>query len=365
MTLKKISPSLDPFRTPLRVESGSRTASSLFHLGEILEGRVIEKIDGSHVMIQLKGHELLVESRIPLPENFEGSFRVDATHPQIILKVLGEEGVESAGSWRDLWVGAFAEKVSGLLEKEEGCLPVEIRDSIQQVAALFKGISPDASWIERVLFQSGLFFEAKLRRLVDLHQEDRWDQIAGEDLKGLLLKLKSHMEAFMAQGGISTEILSDSEDRLRKLDQILGKVEAYQALNLHLPEGADKHFILLPVWYQERLHFAEIALLFSRSSDQPEPEALSLLFLLDLPALGEMSIEVKIVNRELYCRFNVAEPESCLFMREVLSELRSRLTQIGFQPQLSVESEPPEKILSLSSLMESGEGMRSLLNVVV
>ena len=330
-----------------------------------MEGRVLEKIDDGHVMIQLKGHELLVESRIPLPDNFKGNFRVEALQPQVILKVVGEEEVESTGSWRDLLVGAFAEKVSGLLEQGEGFLPVETRDSIEQVAALFKDISPDAAWIQRVLFQSGLFFEAKLRQLVDLHQEDRWDQIAGEDLKGFLLKLKSHMEAFLAKGGTSDQALGDSEDRLRNLGQILHKVEAYQALNLHFSDDPDKHFILLPVWYQERLHFAEIALLFSRSSDQPEPEALSLLFLLDLPALGEMSIEVKIVNRDLYCRFNVAEPESCLFMREVLSELQARLTQIGFQPQLSVAEEPPEKILSLSSLMETGEGMRSLLNVVV
>jgi hypothetical protein len=80
--------------------------------------------------------------------------------------------------------------------------------------------------------------------------------------------------------------------------------------------------------------------------------------------LGKMSIEVRVKEKVLYCRFSVSDRKVSLFLGRHVPDLHTRLVGLGFDPQLSLSVESPEKLTQVF-LQEIGGEKDPLLNVVV
>lgn len=350
-----------------------------FYTGEVFPGKVIRQVDDHHSVVQLKGKPLLVECHVPLPDHWEGHLRVEATHPQVILKLVpkGEEEVLPAGSWfrKYLPQGPFLEdlpeKLSVLSQRESGPFPTPHRETIDHLLSLVNRLhfqhpfSPNSERLQELVVQSGLFFEHKLKHLIETRRGDRCDQMAMGDMKGLLVKLRGQLKAFSGMGHDSGKDPSNLNDMADALERIIQKIEGYQILNLLHTDSQKKIFLLLPICFQNNLQFAEINISLPNSeSGRSESEETSILFLLDMPALGKMSIEVKINGKGLYCRFHVTRPEVSVFLDSALSGLKERFDRIGFNAQLNVSLETSEEV-SRIFFDDTGSGPESLVNIIV
>jgi hypothetical protein len=309
----------------------------------------------------------------------EGYFRVESTHPQLILKLLQQEEVEKReiASWLkrffslDFPVEDLAEK-GGILGKVEAeGLPQPIQQTLQQWLLFLKGLSLnppsplDADQIRKIIAGSGLFLENKLKSLIDHPSKDTCDRMIAEDMRALLLKLKSQMTSLPARERPLEGDRPEWEEMLLGLDKILRKIEAYQILNLIPSTPRENIFLLLPFWFQGHLQFVEMNLSFPRPESKPcEGEEISILFLLQLPRWGRMNIEVKMKGKTLSSRFRVCSPEVSAFLSNGLLGLERSLNRIGFQPQLSISLEAPQRITE-TFLAELEREAESFLNIVI
>jgi len=156
-----------------------------------------------------------------------------------------------------------------------------------------------------------------------------------------------------------------TEELKMGLESFLRKVELYQMLNLHPPEGSDRFYLFLPFWLGSHLQFVELNLSFPRKkSARGEREQLSLLFLLQLPVLGKVRIEVQIKDKDLFCRLMVADLQISELFCQGLSDLSVRLQRMGYYPHLQLSVEPAEK-LNETSVSNLESESQHLFNIII
>ena len=362
----------------IHLKSSFQEDLSFFRIGEVLEGKVVKQIDDHHVLIQMRDHDFLAESHLPLQPDMKGHFRVEAADPQVILRLIpeGEREDLSIASWaiKFLAGNSSLKNLSKALESLWAMKPEEIpppvRNTVEQLRTLLHGFSLQEPFslgpedLQKFVNQSGLFFEHQLGRLVESHEKDRFDQVVMKDLKGLAIRLRSQLRSLLSSGNSPGKHLATLKELVRGLDRLLDKIEGYQILNLHSSDPQEKIFLLLPLWFQNHLQFVEMNLSQQASGrDLSESEEISILFLLHLPEWGEVSIEVKVRGTGLYCLFKVTDPEVSTFLNQAFPDLERALNRIGFQVQVGISVEDPEKIPQsfVSEQMES----ESLLNIVI
>ena len=348
-----------------------------FQSGEILRGTVIDPGDPLHTLVRIKGEEILVENRAAsLIPGRELALQVEEIYPKVILKILPEEGLpgDRIESFlmkylsSDCPLEELAEKLAGLWRFPAERTDPEVQETLKQLFSLLNRFSPllspsDPGELQGIMAQSGLFWEAKLRGLIEGQGENSFGALLEGDLKGLLLKLKSQLNSWIEQNQISKPI--GVENWVKALDQFVDKVELYQILNLTQPESKENVLLLFPLWVQNTLQFVELNFSFPRQgAETSAKEESSLLFLLHFPDWGRMRIEVRIKEKSLYCSFTVSDPKIKEFLDRALPELSARLHPIGYGVLSHVAVEKPEKISS-SLIPEMERWRNSLLNLVV
>jgi len=361
------------------VEARTPENPLLFHRGEILQGRVIEQIDDQHALLQIKGVDLLVENHIPLSKNMEGYFQVETTHPQVILKLIpgGDLIDQPILSWfkqyfsGDLLTEHLSEKLLSLYEMRNQGMPQEIRETLEHLLTLLRRFSFEPSFsldpkhLEEVVTQSGLFFEHKLKHLIETSTKNQCDQIVTEDMKGLMIKLDAQLKSISSPGSLPGGNAALLEDIVDGLAKILHKIEGYQILNSSVSDSQDKIYLLLPLWIQNNLQFVEMNISLQRPDPHcSDPEEMSILFLLQLPEWGKINIAVKMKGKGLYCWFKVSNPEVSDFLSQAFSELTERFNQLGFLSQLNISVETTEE-MTQSFFNEIGRETDALLNITV
>jgi hypothetical protein len=372
-----------PIRSrPIIVKSDADAFSRIFREGERVTGKVIGQIDAHHAVLRLKGHNLLVETYVPLAGQEEKTFQIEATSPHVILKLLPEGvGNNSPADWLKKYLSYdvpgedLVEKLSGLWKTDTEAFPPGIRETVRQFLKLLQSFSmeelsqnPDS--IREAMTRSGLFFENKMKQWVEGDLNETVASLLKGDLKGLLLKLRSELNTTSPpiesqKGGVQGGGHSIMELLGKGVDQLIQKLELVQLLNLVQSNPREKIFVLLPVWFENQPQFLELNISLPRQGSKGrEEESLSVLFLLHLPHLGRMNIEVKIKGKSLYCQFRVTDPEVEKFMDPFLADLKTRLSSLGFQSHLQLSTEPLTHVSS-SLVSEVGEELKSLLSIVV
>ena len=366
----------------LFVGPSSGEGSALFETGEVLDGRVIEWIDDHHAVLQLNGQDHSVQSQFLLPRDLEGRFRVEATWPQVVLKWIPdqEENYALSGTQQRQYLPNEGENaliidlgtaLSELGEIGNGEIPFPVQTSLKHLLTLLEQFSiPTSSSLtpeqtEEMVLRSGLFFEARLKTLIESCPKDQEAPYVAGDLKGLMIQLKSQVEVLSSSSGLSKELSSILGGTERGLDGILRKMEGYQFINLPSPDSDGKYFLLLPIWFQNGLRFVEMALSLPRRDSEGRGQGgISILFLLDLPEWGKMSIAVTVKEKALYCHFTVPDQHVSELLGRHISELSARLVGLGFAPQLGISMDSQEE-MTRKFLEEIGGNRDPLLDCVV
>jgi len=344
--------------------------------GEILEGTILARKEPDQFFIRIKGQDLWAKSHVPLPAGGKISLTVEAVAPQVLLRLLAaaEEGeAASLGQLKKILgenvpLGNLAEKISTLGKTSLDSFPAEVQKGMQELRAALAQYAPpfltDPRTLREKVSQSGLFWENRLQELIHKRGEEDFLQVSRQDLKGLLLNLKSLFQDASALEGGNGLALPKAEEGIRALDPYLQRIEAYQLLNQRYGDSSEKWLLLLPLWFGEELQFLEMSVGFSREEGaSPSKEETSLLFLLTLPETGKIKIEVVIRKDDLFCRFYPAAPSFQGEIQRNLPELENRLRTLGFHPSFSVSPGclEEEKEAIVSRLDENGENFVSLI----
>ncbi len=348
-----------------------------FQSGEILRGTVIDPVDPLHTLIRIKGEEILVENRaVSLTQGRELTLQVEEIHPKVILKIIPEESLPGARVESflmkylssDCPLEKLAENLAGLWGMSAERMDPEVQDTLKQLFSLLNRFSSllspgDSGQLREIVAQLGLFWEAKLRRLIEGQGKNSFDSLLEGDLKGLLLKLKAQLNSLIVQNRLPEPM--GIENLFKALDQFVDKIELYQILNLSQADSKENLLLLFPLWVQNHLQFVELNFSFPRqgAATSAEEES-SILFLLHFPDWGRMRIEVRVKEKTLYCSFTVSDPMVKEFLERALPELSARLHQIGYGVLSRVSVEKAEKISS-SLIPEMERWLNSLLNLVV
>jgi hypothetical protein len=315
-----------------------------FVLGEIIPVKWVRSLDPQRVLIQVRGKELVAETAFPLPEGAEFQVRVERLEPRVILKFLmpTSGGSVSFSLLKKYWVGdppleMLAESWEALKNVVGPSLPKEVQETwsrIQETTKQFSrmlesGAGPQA--LARIIDQSGLNLENKLLRMIASDGKPSFQAAIEGDLKGLLLKLKAQLERF-------------APETARELHPLIQKMELYQLLNAG--EGdPSKLLLLIPLLFPEGLRWTEVLFSGDRGGGDPAGDpARTLLFLLDLPALGKLQIEIQIRENRLYGRFKTTDSGIGEYLEENLSRLAGRLGLAGYLADLEIRVVDPEQL---------------------
>jgi hypothetical protein len=344
--------------------------------GEILEGLILGQEGPNHFRMRIKGQDLNVETQIPLPASGKISLEVEAVAPQVVLKLLSTNGADDLAALSQLKkylgegvpLGKLAENLSVLGKMDLGSLPPAIQKTIRELKNLLSqydlSFLADPQALREKILQSGLFLENRLQQAVQEKGEEVFLQINRQDVKGLLVKLKSQIQGASMTEGADGKAFSKTENWVKGVDAYLQKVETYQFLNQRYADSSEKWMILLPLWIGQNLQFLELGLGFSGGEGtSPEENETSLLFLLQLPEIGRIRIEVLIRNDVLFCRFGLADPSFQAWIHQNLPDLEKRLTALGFHPSFAVAQSPLEegKEAIVLRMEENAENLVSLI----
>jgi hypothetical protein len=370
-----------PFSLPARaisIDLQSLKNTSVFRSNEILEGEILGQVDLHHTLIRIKGYEFLAEGHLSFPKGAKILLRVAATSPQVILNPVS--GEEKHALFIDLLLkrylpahfssGSSPVSLSKLNELMSGSLPPQLRDTLEKLSALLSHFSTegivnaDPNYLREIVTRSGLFFENKMKQLTEGQRNDPPEKIVREDLKGLLITLKDQLTSVDQPGNDRREVSVSPQKISGGLEQVLDKIEGTQVLNLLSSEERQNIFLLLPLWLPNDLYFSEVNIsLPNARGEGTDAEGVSILFLLQMPEWGRMSLELKVREKELYGTFSVSDGEVASFLEENFPALCERLTNMGFHPRLNIAVEDPEKIPH--SLFPGAGVSDSLLNIVI
>ena len=341
-------------------------------------GRVVQQMDPQHAFLHLRGQDVFVESHFPLPPGGEYQFRVEEVQPRVVLKLLPPESPEEQKIYAllkrylavDVPLENLAEGISGLGKVGFQGIPPSAQESVNQFLTLLHRFSPaelfsaDPGALQKLIDQSGFFWENKIKNWIEGGGRDPRQLIQG-DLKGLGKELLAQLKGLEepSRGEAAGRLQSDELKQI--LEPFLRKVELYQILNLQSADWTDRFNLFLPFWLGSHLQFVELNLSLPRKKSAPsERDELSVLFLLKLPALGKVRIEVQIKEKDLFCRLMVSDSQVSEFLRQALPSLSGRLQQLGYHPHLQLSVEPVEK-LNETFVSDLKRGPLDLFNIII
>jgi len=348
-----------------------------FHIGEILRGKILSRIGSQQALLQMGARNLLVETRLPLPLNQDLQFRVEEVQPRVILKIIPPEREKDRTIDSllknylslDVPLENLAEKLTPLAKMGKGGIPPSLHETWKKFFTLLSRFSPHDLFsslpdsLRQLLSQAGFFWENKIGQWIEAGKKESPAPFVQEDLKGLGMKLLARLQESPSLLGGNAEDKPGIGELKGILESFLQKVELYQIFNLsHSPE---KVFFFLPLWWENHLQFVELGFSFPQEgSSSAEDRELSVLFLLTLPDLGKIRIEVRIQEKDLFCRFLVSDRRSSEFIHPFLSGLQGRLEQLGFQAHIQLSVELPEK-LEAPLIQDPEMGSKSLFSITV
>lgn len=113
----------------------------------------------------------------------------------------------------------------------------------------------------------------------------------------------------------------------------LKTIDSHQVINYMFQEYEGKYMFQIPLLFPEKFGLAEIFVKFRDQESQGKGRRgeKSVLFLLNMDALGDMVVEAKIKTEKIGCVLKCGNETVCDFIRPFLKELGDRLTALGYE----------------------------------
>ena len=225
----------------------------------------------------------------------------------------------------------------------------------------------DDQFLPQIIKNMGLSFEKKLATGLEDASGKKLDkktvahvikQLAGQDLKAAALSL-----AGMESDPSKTTVLKNISDALDSFAQLNVKSgDSGQS-----QDGA-RFLLPFPVWREDGFDFGQLMVDTGNTGTANRgKKMLSISFLLNMTTLGPLRADFSILDKTIAGRFLLENQETCDYLTPKISDLKQRLSGIGYQAGIiDCRVARPEQIVptSLMLSMKAPDDMQGL-NIVI
>lgn len=314
----------------------------LFDPGQVLEARVLQRLDGERLLIRIQDQSFVARTGIPLQAGENLHLRVEGLTPLLTLVLLERSGGESARTGEALRAvrsdpEALAKSLAAVLEAIDPENPAAPRglspggDAARMLRLLRGLVLPNDTagnplWVRDCLHSLGFLLESDVRREV----QKGFSAGMGErsvSLKELLLSLIERLRSPGVAGGKDvSQILSLFEGALRSIENL-------QILNVLLQDQEGRYLLQIPFWLSGRMTTADVFVYPDRENRGGKRglEGHRVVLALRVDALGEIVVQAGWRGRRIDCRIECGDEETRDFIRPLLRGLADRLETLGFQ----------------------------------
>jgi hypothetical protein len=381
----------------LKILHGKQQSSVLLESGvkpgRIINAKVVDATAQNRVQLLVGDQKLTVSTQLPLTRGMDLPMKVVRSQDGIVLKPLPNPSTpvstETAGPAAN--TGRAMASVPDTLP-DSPPLPATEKPfqatSFQSFspAKIFQGLGAlsqlrepalndilmtlslksdvrDDQFLPKIIENMGLSFEKKLAGgLGDAPDKKKVahviKQLASQDLKAASLSLAG-IENDPVKGN-ELKHISDALDNFAQLNVKSGEVG-------HNQDGA-RFLLPFPVWREDGFDFGQIMLDMGKTGTADTIRKIrSISFLLNMTALGPLRADFSILEKTITGRFLLENQETCDYLTPKVSQLRQRLSKIGYQAgNIDCQVARPEQIAptSLMFSMKTPDDMQGL-NIVV
>ncbi|RXT15096.1 hypothetical protein [Ammoniphilus sp. CFH 90114] len=382
--------------------------------GQILKGRVLENLPGDQALLQLGKVKVISQLEVPLNAGEKGWFQVQSNQERVLLKMLSREHTlglsrssQSIDSFASLASSLGLEDTTENKQLLEQIVKEQIpmtKGQFQQLKDLIHELGKDHKLSEAIVL--ALKRQIPLTREViqslstflgrsgatNLMEELKRDitellQKSYADSQPLLEKLYMKLERLLQNGAdriqsgqelakwyqelgvewekqLGTERLQDGVSLKSLLLQMregfgldsAGKLLQFitgQQLFITPTDTAFQQFIFHIPFFTQALSFVQLEGK-KKQTGELDPDNCRLLFYLQLPELGNILLDVKIINRIVAIEFHAEEAKLTSYLQGFKQELQESLQEHGYhlssvkllEPQVHVPNSNlfPEKL---------------------
>lgn len=375
--------------TSLKITGGNLEQSELSNImnlkpGRIVNAKVLDVTSQNRIQLLVDGQKLTVSTQLPLARGMEIPMKVVRSQDGIVLKPVSTSSApvstETAGptlkigrpdsnslsgTEKSFQTNAFqsfslVKMFQGLNALSQTQEPI-LNDILMGLS--LKSDVRDDQFLPQIIKNMGLSFEKKLAAGLEDAPDKKTvahviKQLAGQDLKAASLSL-----AGMESDPSKTTVLKHISDALDNFAQ----------LNVKSGDGAQSQdgarFLLpFPVWREDGFDFGQLMVDTGKTGTaNTGKKLLSISFLLNMTALGPLRADFSILDKTIAGRFLLENQATCDYLTPKISDLRQRLSGIGYQAgNIDCQVARPEQIAPTSLIlsMKAPDDMQGL-NIVV
>lgn|GEM_PF-4977650 len=328
--------------------------------GRVVKAEVAGQEPGGLYRLRLMGQDLVAESQVPLKAGQRLDLTVVATKPQLVLSLGAQSGAESARAGQAALGAALQALLLGrqrlgadlatVLRFDPQKTPAptpQVAKAMEAVRELIQGLvldrdrAGDPGYLKRLLAGGGMDLEARLARMTGAGGREQMPA----NLRALLPELTRGLAPELALLTASDPERAAALREFLLAAQNLGEhFAANQRLNAELLPREALLFLGLPLLLGDQLQQGELLLGLPRDQDDDQGQGASLVFFLELTALGSLTVEARLQGAALMGRFLVEDAQRAEFLEDMLPELGERLQRLGIQASFGVAVRPgPEQ----------------------
>ena len=384
--------------TSLKIIGGNLEKSELSDImnlkpGRIINAKVLDVTAQNRVQLLVGGQKLTVSTQLPLTQGMDIPMKVVRSQDGIVLKPFTtppsptstDTARPAVNTERPMASVPTTLPNSNAVNRTEKSLQTASFQSFSP-AKIFQGLGAlsqarepvlndilmglslksnvrDDQFLPKIIENMGLSFEKKLANGLEDAPDKKTvahviKQLAGQDLKAASLSL-----AGMESDPNKTTVLKHISDALDNFAQLNVKSgdsgQSQDGIRFLLP---------FPVWREDGFDFGQLMVDMGKTgTTKTEKKILSVSFLLNMTALGPLRADFSILDKTITGRFLLENQEICNYLTPKVSELRQRLSGIGYQAgNIDCQVARPEQIAptSLMLSMKTPDDMQGL-NIVV
>jgi hypothetical protein len=339
-----------PVQSPSPVAALPNSSAGLA-IGNTLEALVANVIDSRRVLLEVRGNTMLAESSVALRAGDRLVVRVEEVEPKILLQVLSAEmsDVEKVGGYLRLQrsqpqslarlFANLAEVFStdNLSSLRQPAMQKLIADILLLVDKLVytQGNLKDTLFVKNFVGQLGLLMEADLLKVLSGGEREDRRKVSlkpEESLKGLLLRLSEQLRSQAIAQVADASSYHSYKSLFEFLDASVKSIETQQVMNAVGWQSDNTFFLQVPFQCADGIRMQDVYIQVDGDAERRRcGEGNSrIVLLLDLDAVGEMIVDVKLAGKALECWIKCSDESFRDFAAEKVGDFRHRLAETGY-----------------------------------
>ena len=344
---------------PINITSPLSSISKILHveksfsgttgisIGDLLKATVVKNIDGDQLLIRLNDSDVIpAKSAVALQVGETMTVKVEQLRPSLTLSIISQNlpETEKVGEYLRLQRAnptALVNMISELSARLNAdslspFLPFHSHSNLKNILKLLEALSMSKKtagsnqFIRDYVGNLGLSWESSLKKALTGAQVDP----AKSGLKGALMTLAEECRLLTANGGlIETDILT----KLKAVEQMtlssIRTIESEQVVNVLSQENEGRYLLQIPLQFPSGARTADLCIEFEEKGKKEGTMAngFRVIFLLDMDALGDISIEASIHKSQVNCKILCTDHDACQFISNALTSLTEGLTGLGYR----------------------------------